>query len=930
MCEAPPAGALSPPALPQTPAQWHSLTADETAQLLETSGHGISETDANARRMLFGRNQLEEEPPPPAWLVFVRQFRSPLIFILLAALAVTVVLGEYLDAAVIGAVLLLNAVIAFTQERKAEGAVRALMQMVVPRARVVREGREMEVDSRDLVPGDVVLLESGARIPADLRLVRANSLQVDESLLTGESVPVTKGVDTVDADTGLSDRSCIAHTGATVTSGRGRGVVVATGSDTALGAIAGLMRSEAVTATPLQRRMERFAKIIGAVVSIAALIAFISGVALGTSVEDMFLVAVALAVSAVPEGLPVAVTITLAVGVRRMARRNAIVRRLPAVETLGSTTVIGSDKTGTLTENRMTVLEIWTAGHRYTLAGGVPDGEFLERDQPAVIDDHPGLHETLLAGVLTNEADLHWDGGELAATGDPTEIALLQSALTAGLQPATTRAAHPVFAEIPFEPTQQYSAAVRHRHGTQTVFVKGAPERVIDMCTEMLTDGGPALLDADAVAAAAREMGGRGQRVLALAYRTLPDPLGDPQEVSEPDGLVFAGLQAMIDPPRSGVRESIAACQRAGIRVVMITGDHAETARAIADQLGIAGTAAAITGRELADLDDDELTERVKDLSVYARVSPDDKLRIVRALQTTGDVVAVTGDGVNDAPALKAAEIGIAMGDKGTDVAREASEMVLADDNFVSITSAVEEGRVTFDNIRKVTFFLVSTGAAEITAILVAVWLQWPLILLPAQLLWLNLVTNGLQDIALAFEPAERGVLRRPPRRPGGGVLDRLMWERVILAGLVMGTGMLVLFRWELDGSGSLIQAQTVALTTMVVFQVFQAGNSRSETDSVFRRNPFSNKLLFVATIAALSIHVAALYLPPTQYVLRVEPIELGAWLRIVAMATTILIAMELHKALRQRSSRSGSDRRIDDAMRPEVPSARPERSPRK
>jgi Ca2+-transporting ATPase len=883
---------------------WHGESCTEVERLLATGGHGLTETDAAARRVRYGANELDEEPPTPAWLVFIGQFRSPLIFILLAALAVTVALGEYLDAAVIAVVLLMNAVIGFTQERKAEGAVLALMQLVVPHARVVRDGRDEEIDSRDLVPGDVVLLESGARIPADLRLVAANALQVDESLLTGESVSVTKHVEPVAPDAQLADRSCMAYTGATVTAGRGRGVVVATGSNTELGAIAGLMRSEIVAATPLQRRMDHFARIVGIAVGLAAVLAFVSGVALGEPIEDMFLVAVALAVSAVPEGLPVAVTITLAVGVRRMARRNAIVRRLPAVETLGSTTVIGSDKTGTLTENRMTVAEIWTPGHRYTLGGGVPRGEYLEGDEPAAIEDHVGLHATLLAGVLTNEADLYWVDDELTTAGDPTEIAVLLSALTAGLEPGDVRAAYPVFAEIPFEPIQQYSASIRVRNDEHTVFVKGAPERVMGMCSQMLGDDGPVALDTQAVADAARDMAARGQRVLGFARRTLSRPLDGPGDLTEPDELVFLGLQAMIDPPRAGVADAIAACQAAGIRVVMITGDHVDTARAIAAQLGIAETDDAVTGSELADLDGDPLARRVERVSVFARVSPEDKLRIVRVLQARGDIVAVTGDGVNDAPALKAAEIGIAMGDKGTDVAREASEMVLADDNFVSITAAVEEGRVTFDNIRKVTFFLVSTGAAEITAILVAVWLQWPLILLPAQLLWLNLVTNGVQDVALAFEPAERGVLRRPPRRPGGGVLDRLMWERVVLAGLVMGAGMLAMFRWELDSSDSLVTAQTVALTTMVVFQVFQAGNSRSETESVFRRNPFSNRLLFIATIAALGIHVAALYLPPTQYVLRVEPISLDTWARIVVVATSIIVVMELHKVLRRHSPR--------------------------
>jgi len=879
---------------------WHALDAAAVEQRLLTDAHGLSRLEIEARLERYGPNEIEEEPPPSAWTVFAGQFRSPLIFILLAALVVTLLLGEFVDAAVIATVLVLNAVIGFTQERKAEGAVRSLMQLVVPRARVLRDGHDHEVDSRELVPGDVVLLESGMRIPADLRLTAVNALQVDESLLTGESASVTKHLDPVAVAAGLSDRSCMVYTGATITAGRGTGVVVATGDRTELGAIAGLMRSEGVSVTPLQLRMDRFAKVIGLAVAGAAIVAFVSGVALGESVEDMFLVAVALAVSAVPEGLPVAVTITLAVGVRQMARRNAIVRRLPAVETLGSTTVIGSDKTGTLTENRMTVQELWTFDHRYVLAGGVPDGEFLEGAEPAAVDAGQAFHLTLLAGVLTNEADLHWSDDELVTTGDPTEIALLLSALTAGIEPADARVAYPVFAEIPFEPTQQYSASVRVRRGGHLVFVKGAPERLVEMCAEVLTDDGPVPLDADVAVAAAEELAASGQRVLAFAYRPLPEPLSEEADLGEPDGLILLGLQGMIDPPRDGVSDAIAGCQDAGIRVVMITGDHVETARSIASDLGIGPLGGqAMTGADLATLDDDELSERVDSCSVYARVSPEDKLRIVRAYQSNGEVVAVTGDGVNDAPALKAAQIGVAMGGKGTDVAREASEMVLSDDNFVSIVAAVEEGRVTFDNIRKVTFFLVSTGAAEVFAIIVAVWLQWPLILIPAQLLWLNLVTNGLQDVALAFEPAERGILRRPPRSTGGGVLDRLLWERVVIAGSVMGAGMLAMFRWELDSTGSLTDARTVALTTMVIYQVFQAGNSRSETESVLRRSPLSNPFLLAATIAAVGVHVLALHLPFTQYVLRVEPIGLGAWIRIVVMATTIILAMELHKLLR-------------------------------
>ncbi len=877
------------------------MEVSEVEEGLGTGSLGLTGEEASARLSLHGPNRLEEEPPPSALVVFVRQFRSPLIFILLAAMLVTLLLAEYLDAIVIGVVLLLNAVIGFFQERKAEGAVRALMQLVVPVARVVRDGQDQEVDSRELVVGDVVLLESGVRVPADLRLTSTSALRIDESLLTGESVPVSKRAEPVPADAPISDRSPMAYTGAVVTSGRGAGVVVATGNSTELGSIAGLVRAEGVPETPLQRRMDRFARIIGAAVGVAAVVVFVSGLVLDIPLHEIFLVAVAVAVSAVPEGLPVAVTITLAVGVSRMAKRKAIVRRLPAVETLGSTTVIGSDKTGTLTMNRMSVQEVWTPGRRFELGSDDPAARFTEDGAPVSVDEDRALRLTLLTGVLTNEADVHTRAGETVVSGDPTEVALLFSAMAGGIDPRATRVANPTFAEIPFEPERQYSASVRSSPTGHRVFVKGAPERIVEMCSEMMGEDGPVPLDPQLVHDAAADSAGEGHRVLAFAYRELSSELTDPGNFGEPGSLTLVGLQGMIDPPRPGVKEAVAACQEAGIRVVMITGDHALTAETIAGQIGIGWSGGGVlTGAELAAMDDDELSGRLVGTSVFARVSPEDKLRIVNLFKAQGEVVAVTGDGVNDAPALKAAEIGVAMGEKGTDVAREASDMVLADDNFVTIVAAVEEGRVTFDNIRKVTFFLVSTGAAEIAAILTALWLQWPLVFLPAQLLWLNLVTNGLQDIALAFEPAEKGVLQRRPRRRGGGVLDRLMWERVVVAGLVMAAGTLTLFRWELDLTGSLGQAQTVALTTMVVYQVFQAGNARSETESVFRVNPFSNKLLFAATAAALGIHIAALYLPPTQFLLRVEPIDPAAWLRIVVVATSILLAMEVHKLIRR------------------------------
>lgn len=879
---------------------WHALSQEQLERLLETSEHGLQPAEVQARCERHGRNQLEEVPPPSALALLLHQFRSPLIYILLLATVVTLSLGEYVDAGVIAAVVLLNAAIGFTQEWKAEASARALMELVTPHAHVIREGRDAIIDSRELVPGDLVLLESGVRVPADLRLIATTALKVDESLLTGESVPVAKQPEPLTEDVPLADRRNMVFTGAVVTSGRGRGYVVATGSATELGKIAGYVREEERPQTPLQRRMGRFAQAISIAVAVASVLAFGIGVATGESPARMFMVAVALAVSAIPEGLPVVLTIALAVGVRRMAQRNAILRHLPAVETLGSTTTIGSDKTGTLTENRMTVQEIWTAGRTFR----VPETgrESADHPRPEGALEHDPLHLTLLAGVLTNEAEIRPAGDGFDAHGDPTEAALLVAAARLGLSPAAARAEYAVTAEMPFESERQYSASLRSREGCSWLFVKGAPERVLSASATMMTAAGTATaLDQEAVQQAAHDLAARGLRVLALAYRELPQLPENPDELLEPDELTFLGLQGMMDPPRAGVREAIAGCQGAGIRVVMITGDHVATALAIGRDLGIAREdAPVLSGSDLEEMDEDALREQVPHVSIFARVAPEHKLRVVRALRSQGEIVAITGDGVNDAPALKAADIGIAMGRSGTDVAREASEMILADDNFVSISSAVEEGRITFDNIRKATFFLISTGAAEVLAILTVLVLGWPLPFLPAQILWLNLVTNGLQDVALAFEPGERGVMQRPPRRPEERAISPLLWERTLVAGLVMAAGTLALFRWELDQSGSLVRAQTVALTTMVIFQMFHVGNSRSEFSSAFRISPFSNRFLLLAAAAALVVHVAALYLPLTQFILRVEPIEAAAWVRILLTGATILVAVELHKLLRR------------------------------
>lgn len=889
---------------PEVPA-WHALHIEDVEERLGTGPAGISIDEVAARLEQYGPNRLEEAPPTPWWVLLLHQFASPLIFILVIAAGITVLLEEFIDAAVIATVLALNATIGFTQESRAEASVRGLMQLVSPRARVIRGGRERELESAELVPGDLVLLESGVRVPADIRLITTTALEIDESLLTGESMPVRKGPEPLPAETGAADRKNIAYAGCVVTSGRGRGYVVATGMATELGAIARHVREEETPETPLQRRMTRLAHLIGVIVAGSAVLAFALGVSLGEPAADMFLVAVAMAVAAVPEGLPVAFTIVLALGVRRMARRNAIVRRLPAVETLGSTTVIGSDKTGTLTENRMTVREIWAGGEWFTFARDGREGAIglVREDAGMLLGEHHPLFMTVLTGIMTNEASISpgEEEGEYEMQGDPTEGALLVAAARLDCDPDDARADHPGVAEIPFESERQYSAAVRERDGRQVLFVKGAPERVLAMSSRALGHEGPGPLDREAVQDAAGQMAASGLRVLAFAYRELDKPVESPDDVAEPSELVFVGLQGMLDPPREGVRSAIAGCRRAGVRVLMITGDHARTALAIGRELGIADEGDdAITGAELEDVSDEELREVVRRVSIFARVSPEQKLRVVNALHANGEVVAVTGDGVNDAPALRAADIGIAMGRSGTDVAREAADMVLADDNFVSIYAAVEEGRITFDNVRKVTFFLVSTGPSAILTILAAIAFGWDTPFLPAQLLWLNLVTNGLQDVALVFEPGEKDVLERPPRGQREGVVSSILWERVLLTAVVMSLGTLALFRWELDQTDNLVAAQTVALTTLVLFQMFHVGNARSEFVSVFRLSPFSNRFLFIATTAALAVHIGALYWGPTQYVLRVEPIGLDAWMRIVAVAASIILAVELHKLLRR------------------------------
>lgn len=876
--------------------EWHALSCEEVAHRLETHPEGLSRQQAEARLAKYGENVLEEIKPVSVFVLILHQFQSPLIYILLIAGVITFLLGEFIDSVVITAVLIINAIVGFVQEYRAEQSMRALMKLTTPRAHVLRDGVEQVIESRFLVPGDAVLLETGARVPADIRLFSTTALQVDESLLTGESVPVLKQVSPVPAETPLADRVNMVYAGSIVATGRGRGYVVATGKRTELGKIAETIRQQETPETPLQQRMRHFANLLGIVIGISCVVIFALGLALGNTPLHMFKVAVGVAVAAIPEGLPIVLTIALALSVNRMARRNVLVRRLPAVETLGSTNVIGSDKTGTLTENRMTVQEYWVAGEVFRM-------EEISRSISEELEDRHPFILALLTGVLTNEADVRETEAGYEIHGDPTEAALLISALQAGLDHRTVRQAHPVVGEIPFEPELQYSASIRQREEAHWVFVKGAPERLFKMANRWLTPEGEQPLDKNAceiIHQQARQMAQRGLRVLGLAYRRFEQPVNTEEGVPQPSELVFIGLVGMIDPPRRGVVEAIEDCHRAGIRVIMITGDHADTARAIAEMLQVAPREAPVlTGVDIERMSDEELQEKVKTVSVFARVSPTHKLRVVRALQANGNVVAVTGDGVNDAPALKSADIGVAMGRTGTDVAREAADIVLVDDNFVSIRNAVEEGRIAFDNVRNATFFLLSTGVGSILLFMLTLLAGMPMPMLPAQLLWLNLVTNGLQDVALAFEPGDKSVLLRPPRPRKAGIISPLLWERTIIVGILIAIATYGMFGWEYSQTGNLAQAQTVALTTIVLFQNFHVGNSRSEFRSVLFLSPLRNPFLLLSAIGALSVHVLALYLPPTQFILRVEPISLEAWARIIAIALSVVLVVEAHKWLR-------------------------------
>ena len=873
---------------------------------------GLGAGEVVRRQKEFGMNRVTAPPGVPAWRKFLRQFNQPLVYILLAAVGITAALGEWVDSAVIAAVVLVNAVVGYLQEAKAEKSIESLAKLVATETTVRRDGRKQRMHSDQLVPGDVVLLESGDRVPGDLRLFKVKGLRIDESALTGESLPVEKQIEVLPADTVLADRTNLAFTGTLVAAGQGEGVVCATGDRTETGHIARLIGEAVDLATPLTKKIAHLSnRLLWVILGLAA-VAFVVGVVRGGSPVDMFMAAVALAVGAIPEGLPAAVTIVLAIGVSRMAKRRAIIRKLPAVETLGGTTIICSDKTGTLTENRMTVREIFAGGVEYAVAGtGYETKGAITRDGAAVVMTEASaavLAECLRAGVLCNDAQLMAGDDGAAMQGDPTEAALLVAGAKGGFDAETMRAEAPRLDVIPFESAHMFRATLHTKaDGERVIYVVGAVERLLERCSDGLGDGG-----AEAVLAAVKEMAGRGLRVLALAKRAVNAGQGELEMDDVEGGLTFLGLQGMIDPPRAEATAAVKTCQAAGIAVKMITGDHLITARAIAGQIGLKGREedgrlVAMDGRELATVSDEELPEVAESTAVFARVAPEQKLRLVRALQSRGHVVAMTGDGVNDAPALKQADIGVAMGITGTEVSKAAADMILTDDNFASIEAAVEEGRGVFDNLTKFIVWTLPTNAGEAAILLTAIVFGTQLPAVPVQLLWVNMMTSVLLGLTLVFEAKERDLMLRPPRDPERPLISGALLMRTGLVTLVMLAGGLWLFHREMAVAGAtLAEARTAVINVIVAVEIAYLFNCRSLTRSPREIGVFTNRWVLGGAGAMIAAQLAFTYAPWMNRLFHSAPIGGGTWLRILAVAGVAFAAVEFEKWLRHGRERGG------------------------
>jgi Ca2+-transporting ATPase len=885
----------------------HALSGERILSDLSAAITGLTNAEVVLRQQRYGPNALPRKEPPGLLAVFINQFKSPLIYVLVAAALVSLLIREFSDAIFISAVLLLNAVIGTVQEYSAQRSADALQKMMTTQVRVLRAGDAYQLSSEEIVPGDIVLLESGERVPADMRLLESHNLEIDESLLTGESVAVVKDAHAVlEKDAVLGDRINMTFAGSLVNRGRATCVVVGTGLVTELGTIAKSVTGDTGAKAPLQVRMERFTQRVAIFVGCAVLVMATILLFRGMPPAEIFLSSVALAVSVIPEGLPVALTVALAIGMRRMARRDVIVRRLIAVEALGSCTYIASDKTGTLTANQLTVRRLAFPGNaswEVTGDSDQPNGEIrTTQGEPNAVERHL-LDKACQCAVLANEGYLGHRNGNWASNGDAVDVALLIMAHRVNWVRAEALGECPEIDTIPFESERLYSASLNRVDGKPRAFVKGAFEKLLLMCDKVLSADGSARLDHEKVETQARELAAQGYRVIAMACGDVEIDASEEFAHGHLRELTLIGLVGLIDPLRPEAKAAVAKCRAAGIQVAMVTGDHPVTAFAIGRELGLLeDESQVVTGPQLkAARDEAELDRMTAAASVFARIEPTQKLDIVQSLQRNGHYVAVSGDGANDAPALRAAQVGVAMGKSGTDVARETASIIITDDNFDSIVDGVEEGRIAYANVRKVIFLLISTGAAELVLFVLAMITGLPLPLLAVQLLWLNLVTNGIQDIALAFEPGEGGELQQPPRPPQEAIFNRIMLERVIISAIVIGVVAFGLFKYLLDAGFSLEQARNSTLLLMVLFENVHVFNSRSETLSVFRHNPMRNKLLLGGTIVAQLVHIGAMYTPWLGDVLGASPVTFAQWITLLGLALSVLLVMEIHKWLRTR-----------------------------
>ncbi len=895
---------------------WHAIAEDDVARYLESDLEtGLDRFAVRRRQSHFGPNVITARKKTSPLVVFLLQFNQALVYILIAAGLVTLFLQEYVEAVFIFGVVLINAIIGFMQESKAVAAIEALAQTMETTATVIRSGRSARVNAAELVPGDVVTLQSGDKVPADLRLVDFHALRIDESALTGESEPVNKQADLLAQGLPLADRTNMAYASTLVTFGRATGLVVATGDKTEVGRISRLISMATEMQTPLTRKIAQFSRYLLVVILALAGLTLVVGLVRGEPLFDMFLAAVALAVGAIPEGMPAAITIMLAIGVSRMASRYAIIRKLPAVETLGGTTTICSDKTGTLTQNEMTVQAVVTADGAFALSGSgyTPEGGIRPESGNEQETQSAALQACLLCGVLCNDSRLSQQAGQWQIEGDPTEGALVVAAAKAGLNADALRQRHAREDEMPFDSARQFMATLNKTPdtGDRRIFIKGATEAVLTRCSTALDRGGEeAALDREALQQAASELAARGLRVLTLAQSR---PLGDGEGIEQADrsdGLVFLGFQAMMDPPRESSARAVEICRQAGIGVKMITGDHALTAEAIARKINMLEAATerpdapdVLTGADIADLNDEDFVRAAETATVFARVTPEQKLRLVEALQDRAHVVAMTGDGVNDAPALRQADIGVAMGRNGTEVAKEASDMVLLDDNFATIVAAVEEGRSVFDNLVKFIVWTLPTNLGEGLVILAAIFAGVTLPILPIQILWINMSTAVLLGLMLAFEPRETDIMERPPRDPQRPMLTGDMVFRIFFVGFLMLMGGFGLFEIaELRGL-AVERARTIAVNVFIFIEIFYLFNSRSLNHSVFRIGFFTNPWAFAGVAVMIVLQMLYTYMPLANRIFQSAPITVGDWAQILVVAVTVYLLVEFEKAYRRRKT---------------------------